>query len=71
MRRLTTAAFGTLMSLEPAIALMVGLVALDQIPSLSGVVGIVLVVIAGIGAERTGARHHTPTDDSLAEPVPA
>ena len=58
LRRLTTAAFGTLMSLEPAIALIVGLVALDQIPSVSGVVGIVLVVIAGIGAERTGARHH-------------
>ena len=35
------------MSLEPAIALIVGLVALDQIPTVSGVVGIVLVVVAG------------------------
>src|SRR4051794_9612825 len=32
LRRLTTAAFGTLMSLEPAIALLVGLVALRQVP---------------------------------------
>ena len=71
LRRLTTAAFGTLMSLEPAIALIVGLVALDQIPTVSGVVGIVLVVVAGIGAERTGARHPGDADDSLAEPVPA
>ena len=30
LRRLTTAAFGTLMSLEPAIALVIGLVVLHQ-----------------------------------------
>jgi inner membrane transporter RhtA len=69
LRRLTTAAFGTLMSLEPAIALMVGLVALGQVPSPSGVIGICLVVAAGVGAERTGARHHD--GESLTEPVPA
>ncbi len=56
LRRLTAAAFGTLMALEPAIALVVGLVALHQVPSWSAVVGIGFVVIAGIGAERTGAR---------------
>ena len=32
LRRLTTAAFGTLMSLEPAIALVIGLVVLHQVP---------------------------------------
>jgi inner membrane transporter RhtA len=56
LRRLTTAAFGTLMALEPAIALVVGLVALHQVPGWSAVVGIGFVVAAGIGAERTGAR---------------
>jgi inner membrane transporter RhtA len=56
LRRLTTAAFGTLMSLEPAIALVVGLVVLHQAPGLLPVCGIVFVVAAGIGAERTGAR---------------
>ena len=56
LRRLTTAAFGTLMSLEPAIALLVGLVFLHQIPTLAPLVGIAFVVVAGIGAERTGAR---------------
>jgi inner membrane transporter RhtA len=70
LRRLTTAAFGTLMSLEPAIAMIVGLVALGQVPSAFGVVGILLVVAAGIGAERTGARHDAPVDESLAEPLP-
>ena len=56
LRRLTTAAFGTLMSLEPAIALLVGLVALGQVPGPLAVLGVALVVAAGIGAERTGAR---------------
>jgi inner membrane transporter RhtA len=56
LRRLTTTAFGTLMSLEPAIAVIVGLIALHQTPSLVPVVGIGFVVAAGIGAERTGER---------------
>jgi inner membrane transporter RhtA len=56
LRRLSTAAFGTLMSLEPAIALIVGLVALGQVPGALPVLGLVCVVVAGIGAERSGAR---------------
>ena len=55
LRRLTTAAFGTLMSLEPAIALLIGLVALHQVPGAAAVVGIAFVVAAGIGAERSGS----------------
>lgn len=57
LRRLTTAAFGTLMSLEPAFAMIVGLVMLHQIPGPAGVVGICFVVAAGVGAARTGARN--------------
>jgi inner membrane transporter RhtA len=56
LRRLTTAAFGTLMALEPAFAMIVGLVVLHQVPGPAGVVGICFVVAAGIGAARTGAR---------------
>ena len=56
LRRLNTASFGTLMSLEPAVALLVGLVILGQVPGLFGVVGIGFVVVAGIGAQRTGSR---------------
>ncbi|WP_243418372.1 EamA family transporter [Actinomycetospora cinnamomea] len=56
LRRLTTAAFGTLMCLEPAIALGIGLLLLHQVPSLGAAAGIAAVVIAGIGAERAGAR---------------
>lgn len=56
LRRLTSAAFGTLMSLEPAIALLVGAVVLHQVPGAAPLVGVALVVAAGIGAERTGGR---------------
>ena len=61
LRGLTAKAFGTLMSLEPAIAVLAGLLVLGQIPNIASAVGVILVVIAGIGAIRTGARapaHH-------------
>jgi inner membrane transporter RhtA len=64
LRRLTTAAFGTLMSLEPAIALVVGLVLLAQVPGAGQVLGIALVVVAGVGAARAGQR-------TAPEPEPA
>jgi inner membrane transporter RhtA len=60
LRRLTTATFGTLMSLEPAFALVVGLIVLDQVPGTWAVLGICLVVAAGVGAARGGARSTTP-----------
>ena len=60
LRRLTTAAFGTLMALEPAFAMIVGLIVLYQMPGIAGVVGITVVVAAGIGAARSGARTPSP-----------
>lgn len=60
LRRLTATAFGTLMSLEPAIALLAGLLVLGQVPGLARAAGVVFVVIAGIGATRTGARAPEP-----------
>jgi len=56
LRRLTTAAFGTLMCLEPALALLAGLVLLGQVPQAWALAGVALVVAAGLGAERAGAR---------------
>jgi inner membrane transporter RhtA len=56
LRRLTAAAFGTLMSLEPAIGVVIGLVALGQVPLPSALVGVACVVAAGVGAQHTGAR---------------
>ncbi len=70
LRRLTTAAFGTLMSLEPAIALVIGLLALHQVPDLAALAGIAFVVTAGIGAERTGGRDK-PVSPAPSPPAPA
>jgi inner membrane transporter RhtA len=71
LRRLTTAAFGTLMSLEPGIATVVGLLALGQVPGLLPIAGIGLVVAAGVGAERTGARRHsTPAEANRERSAP-
>ncbi|MGH3448470.1 MAG: EamA family transporter [Nocardioidaceae bacterium] len=56
LRRLTAMAFGTLMSLEPAIAALAGFVILHQTPALWSVAGIGFVVAAGVGAERNGQR---------------
>jgi len=64
LRRLTTGAFGTLMALEPGIALVIGFLALHQAPDLLAVAGVGFVVAAGVGAERSGAR-----DPSAPEPV--
>jgi inner membrane transporter RhtA len=71
LRRLTTRAFGTLMSLEPAIALLAGLLVLGQYPGAAAAVGVLLVVIAGIGATRTGARTPQPHGHPDDAPPPA
>ncbi len=65
LRRLTTAAFGTLMCLEPAIALGAGLFLLGQVPGPLAMVGVAFVVAAGIGAERSGARRAVPDPDPV------
>ena len=56
LRRLTAAAFGTLMALEPGFAVVMGTLLLDQLPAPLQVLGVALVVVAGIGAERHGHR---------------
>ncbi|PRH79611.1 EamA family transporter [Streptomyces solincola] len=56
LRRLTVSSFGTLMCLEPAVAVLAGLVVLGQTPGLAPAVGVALVVAAGVGATRAGAR---------------
>lgn len=74
LRKLTTAAFGTLMCLEPAIAVLIGLLILHQVPRPAALVGIALVIAAGIGATRTGQRPQPPaaatksTDTTAAAP---
>jgi inner membrane transporter RhtA len=63
LRRLDAGVFGTLMSLEPALALLIGWIFLSQAPGLLQVFGIACVVAAGVGAERAAIH---PTSDGLA-----
>ncbi|MFJ5861713.1 EamA family transporter [Pseudarthrobacter sp. NPDC092439] len=56
LRRLKAAAFGTLMSVEPAIAAVIGLAVLGQVPGPTVLAGIALVVAAGVGVTLQGAR---------------
>ena len=66
LRRLTTAAFGTLMALEPALGTVFGVLLLSQIPDFLQVVGVALVVVAGVGAERSG--HRNPNEHEVIAP---
>nr|WP_237466716.1 EamA family transporter [Leucobacter chromiireducens] len=56
LRRMTHTAFGTLLSLEPAFGVLIGLLVLAQQPSALQLLGIALVVGAGAAAQRGGRR---------------
>jgi len=58
LRRLPTAVFGVLTSLNPAIAALAGLVVLHELPPHRQLVGIALVMVASAGVTLTGRRSH-------------
>jgi inner membrane transporter RhtA len=62
LRRMNPAAFGTLMALEPAFGVLLGLLVLHQHPSVGQIAGILLVVLAGAGAQRGGRRQPPPAE---------
>ena len=68
LRRLDAGTFGTLMSVEPAAAALVGAVMLRQIPGWGQALGIAFVTVAAIGAARTGRA--TEPSAGTAAPAP-
>ena len=68
LRRMTPTAFGTLMALEPAIGVVLGILVLHQAVTGSQVIGVVLVVVAGAAAQRGGRRRPSVDDDAGARP---
>jgi inner membrane transporter RhtA len=69
LRHMKPSAFGTLMALEPAIGVVLGLLVLGQTPSVGQVAGIALVVLAGAAAQRGGRRRSLPASaDAVALP---
>ncbi|MDI2126583.1 EamA family transporter [Yinghuangia seranimata] len=71
LRRLAANAFGVLMSVEPAIAVVIGLVILGQVPGPLSVVGVLLVVGAGMAATRGGARDSAAASVDVQTDLPA
>ena len=65
LRRMTHTAFGTLMALEPAIAVVLGLLVLGQSMTPIQLTGVTLVVLAGASAQRGGKR----SEDRPVEPA--
>ena len=68
---MTPTAFGTLMALEPAIGVLLGLLVLHQKPSTVQIVGILLVVLAGAAAQRGGRRRARPPNPPTPTPKAA
>ena len=68
LRRMTHTAFGTLMAIEPAIGLLLGLLVLRQTPSPTQLAGMLLVVLAGAAAQRRG-RREAPLPERAAPPT--
>ena len=66
LRQMTPTAFGTLMALEPAIGVLLGLIVLSQTPSLIQIAGILIVVLAGAAAQHGGRRTRASDADELA-----
>lgn len=56
LRRMSHTAFGTLLSIEPAFGIVIGLLILAQTPTLMQVVGIAVVILAAAAAQRDGGR---------------
>ena len=56
LRRMTHTAFGTLLSIEPAFGILIGLLVLAQSPTPMQLIGIAIVIITGAAAQREGQR---------------
>lgn len=63
LRHMTHHAFGTLMALEPAIGVLLGLLVLHQQLSAVQLVGILFVVLAGAAAQRAGRRQQSTASE--------
>ncbi|WP_204366915.1 EamA family transporter [Nocardiopsis ganjiahuensis] len=68
LRRMTHTAFGTLLSIEPAFGVLIGLLVLGQMPALVQLIGIALVVVAGAAAQRGGTRTLDPVPEEAPRP---
>lgn len=69
LQRMSRTSYSTFSSLEPAVALVMGMVVIGQAPVVVQVVGMALVVIAGIGATRGDRRPEPAVPGQAAVPA--
>ncbi|WP_349828575.1 EamA family transporter [Brevibacterium litoralis] len=69
LRRMSPLAFGTLMALEPAFGALLGLAVLLQVPTVFQVLGVTIVVVAGILAQRADTKAVAFREPETAAPV--
>lgn len=71
LRKMNHTAFGTLLSVEPAFGVLMGLLVLGQSPTPVQVLGICIVVTAGAAAQRKAARSEPAGPEEITEyPLP-
>ncbi len=70
LRRMTHTAFGTLMALEPAFGVVIGLLVLHQKPTILQALGVLLVIGAGAGAQYRGRRDPDIAESQAVLPYP-
>lgn len=68
LRSMTHTAFGTLLSIEPAFGILIGLLLLAQAPTPLQLTGIAVVIVAGAAAQRGGRRDKSPNISTPASP---
>ena len=68
LKRLTAAAFGTLMAGEPALAALFGFLLLGERLDAVQLLGLAAVIMAGVAAARTGKRPPPLTHATTKEP---
>ncbi len=64
LRHMTHTAFGTLMAIEPAIGVLLGLLVLNQQPTGIQLGGLALVILGGAAAQRGSRRHPRPASQA-------
>lgn len=65
LRRMNHAAFGTLLAIEPAFGVLIGLMVLGQTPQVLQLAGIGLVVLSGAAAQHGGTREPHPSEELM------
>lgn len=71
LRRMTHTAFGTLLSIEPAFGILIGVLVLAQMPTLMQMLGVAVVILAAAAAQREGVRSADPAQDTSKVPEEA